>query len=463
MQPGPIIVSDQGLLFSATATCSGTGCPNYGIWKINPDGTSSRLQQTCFGVPQCRHTGLAPLATGGYCYGITHTFYQGARDPDEIVCVANHSVAEVALRALDGYLADLVLGNDGAIWYTDPQLNGIGRMDGTSHAIRANYLDPGKLYGIAAIANGPDGAMWFTAVYQNQVGRISASAFDLFTVPTTDAQPAGIVTGPDGNVWFTELNGNRIGRVTPAGVFTEFALPTAGAQPLGIIAGPDGALWFTEFNAGQIGRISRWGDITEYPVPTANAQPAGLVTGTDGNIWFTEFQGNKIGKLTVPRPSGAAQVVEFYNSDLDTFFITANAPEAAAIDNGSAGPGWSRTGGTFSAGGGTAVCRFYGSVTPGPNSHFYTADAAECESLKQLQASTPATQKRWNFESLDFNTTPAVNGACAAGLVPVYRAYNNGNVRGVDSNHRITSSTGAIAEVVRRGWSNEGVVMCAPG
>jgi hypothetical protein len=79
-----------------------------------------------------------------------------------------------------------------------------------------------------------------------------------------------------------------------------------------------------------------------------------------------------------------------------------------------------------------------------------------------LQATTPATQKRWNFESLDFNTTPASNGTCPANLVPVYRAYNNGNVRGIDSNHRITPNADAIAEVVKRGWTSVGAVMCAP-
>ena len=104
------------------------------------------------------------------------------------------------------------------------------------------------------------------------------------------------------------------------------------------------------------------------------------------------------------------------------------------------------------------------SIWPGywPNSHFYTVDSDECAKLKQLQAATPASQKRWNFESLDFVATPAVSGACASGLAPVYRAYNNGNARGIDSNHRITSSLAAIQEVTARGWISEGVVMCAP-
>jgi len=156
----------------------------------------------------------------------------------------------------------------------------------------------------------------------------------------------------------------------------------------------------------------------------------------------------------------AAQVIEFYNTTLDNYFITADANEAAAVDSGGAGPGWARTGDTFSEGGIDPVCRFYGSITPGPNSHFYTANVAECEQLKQLQLSTPATQKRWNFESLDFLTTAAPVGFCPAGTVPVYRAYNNGAARGVDSNHRITTSLAGIQEVVARGWVSEGIVLC---
>ncbi len=193
-------------------------------------------------------------------------------------------------------------------------------------------------------------------------------------------------------------------------------------------------------------------------------------TVSDADAAIQVSSGVTGGQFTIPAKAvqlvtltpNSASVVEFYNTTLDNYFITANANEAAAIDSGSAGAGWMRTGFTFKSGGSTPVCRFYGSISPGPNSHFYTVDAAECANLKQLQASTPSTQKRWNFESLDFISTAPVNGACPSGTVPVYRAYNNGAARGVDSNHRITSSQTAIQQVVARGWSNEGVVMCAP-
>jgi len=77
------------------------------------------------------------------------------------------------------------------------------------------------------------------------------------------------------------------------------------------------------------------------------------------------------GASTAPGSCNIADiVVEFYNTNLDHYFITADPNEAAAIDSGSAGPGWSRTGETFRSGGNASVCRFYGSQSPGPNSHF---------------------------------------------------------------------------------------------
>lgn len=178
------------------------------------------------------------------------------------------------------------------------------------------------------------------------------------------------------------------------------------------------------------------------------------------NLLHVVWPGASMCYFSVPQIT--LPTIEFYNTNLDNYFITADSNEAAQIDGGSAGPGWIRTGNSFKSGGSTPVCRFYGSQWPGPNSHFYTVDAVECAYLKQLQASTPATEKRWNFESLDFVSTAPTNSTCPSGTVPVYRAYNNGFARGVDSNHRITSSTTAIQEVVTRGWSSEGVVMCAP-
>ena len=97
--------------------------------------------------------------------------------------------------------------------------------------------------------------------------------------------------------------------------------------------------------------------------------------------------------------AGSDLVVEFFNPTIKNgagtpgighYFITAAAAEAISIDNGGSGPGWQRTGRTFRAWNrsvgkapasapGAAVYRFYARV---PNSHFYTASAAEYQSLR---------------------------------------------------------------------------------
>jgi hypothetical protein len=162
----------------------------------------------------------------------------------------------------------------------------------------------------------------------------------------------------------------------------------------------------------------------------------------------------------------SANVVEYYHAGLDNYFITADPVEQAAVDAGAAGA-FLRTGNEFPPGGTNQVCRFYGNtnINPatggfyGPNSHFYTADPQECANLK---AQFTPDAKSWKFESNDFLTTPAVNGACPANLLPVYRAYNNGFARGVDSNHRITANHAAYLQTVAAGWIGEGIVMCAP-
>lgn len=159
-------------------------------------------------------------------------------------------------------------------------------------------------------------------------------------------------------------------------------------------------------------------------------------------------------------------VVEYYNPDLDHYFMTADSAEQVSVDAGAAGR-WIRTGQTFKAGGKKAVCRFYGNALPnpatgaafGPNSHFYTVDTQECEFLVGFY--NPA-EPSWKFESYDFSTSEPVAGACAPGTVPVYRVYNNGYAKGVESNHRFVRDINLANQMGQEGWSVEGVKMCAP-
>ncbi|MEO8133014.1 MAG: hypothetical protein ABI831_03430 [Betaproteobacteria bacterium] len=149
-------------------------------------------------------------------------------------------------------------------------------------------------------------------------------------------------------------------------------------------------------------------------------------------------------------------VYEFFNTGLKHYFRTASLTEAAAIDGGSAGPNWTRTGDNFYAfapgsnSAGADVCRFY---TFGANSHFYTAFTGECASLK-------APGSGWVYEGLSFRIPLPAGTACATGTKPVYRLYNN-RFAFNDSNHRFTSQVGNIAPLQAQGWTYEGVAFCA--
>ncbi|MFO1316869.1 MAG: DUF1800 family protein [Burkholderiales bacterium] len=155
--------------------------------------------------------------------------------------------------------------------------------------------------------------------------------------------------------------------------------------------------------------------------------------------------------------AGLGTAVEFYNKALNHYFVTAYPEEAAALDAGTNVKGWARTGGQFTvftepAEGLQAVCRFFGTPNVGPNSHFYTADVAECAKVKTYPA--------WTFEGIAFYIPMPANGGCG-GNWPVYRSYYSDQIR--DANHRFTVDlTAHVRMATRRGDILEGVVMCAP-
>lgn len=164
-------------------------------------------------------------------------------------------------------------------------------------------------------------------------------------------------------------------------------------------------------------------------------------------------------------------IVEFYNTNLKHFVLITDPDEVAAIEAGAAGPGWERTGGSLMAYSKqddaqllVPVCRFYGNVAQGgPNSHFFTADPAECAAVK--------TDPGWHFEGIAFYVQLTAAPAAASILKStiaqrtVYRAYNRGFQPGQmnNGNHRFSTSRSAIDSLVAQGWADEGPVFVVPG
>jgi hypothetical protein len=170
-----------------------------------------------------------------------------------------------------------------------------------------------------------------------------------------------------------------------------------------------------------------------------------------------------------------AAVVEWYHGGLNHYFVTSSLTEETAILNGDVGPGWSRTGRAFVASGsaGSAkapVCRFFGTAAIGsngqrigPNSHFYTADAGECQYVitgwPQL-GRDGLMHPAWQLETPNAFYVHSLSGVgFAAGLIPVTRFYNNG--LGGNPNHRYTVDNDVVAQMRGQDWKQEGAVFCA--
>ncbi|CAG0963710.1 lysyl endopeptidase [Burkholderiales bacterium] len=194
-----------------------------------------------------------------------------------------------------------------------------------------------------------------------------------------------------------------------------------------------------------------------------------LCSNPNGSDYFSQFGSMVplVREYLTPDSQTPGQVVsvEYYHANLDHFFMTIDPPEIAALDSGQIA-GWERTGLRFLAytspgAGRNPVCRFYRKPEFG-DSHFFTADPAECARVAVDYATD------WFFESpaIYYVALPnATTGACPAGTKPVYRFLNVSEI-----NHRYTTEQAlAFALSATPGWIAEGYgpgplypVMCAP-
>ncbi len=220
-------------------------------------------------------------------------------------------------------------------------------------------------------------------------------------------------------------------------------------------------------------------------IPTGDArqlaiQPDGRIVAAGATVDDVRHPAMAVTRLlgVAEAVPGAGRVIEYVNTgDFPAepgghFFYTLDgSAESRLVDSGTAGA-FQRTGQSWSAGGTSAVARFYGSMQPGPNSHFYTVSPVESDELLAMQVvPVPATAQQWNHEGLAFAGTPAVvnddaTRSCPLGRMPVYRAYNNAWRQGVrnpwDSNHRYSTDPATIEAMVGSyGWSDDGIAWCA--
>lgn len=238
------------------------------------------------------------------------------------------------------------------------------------------------------------------------------------------------------------MRANVVGNVVRVDFEYLATAPASGATPPGM----------TTFASVRVGSLAPG----QYRVE-AWARPT---TGGESEKFFTTDFATRSESL----------VVEYYHDVLDHYFMASSAQEIAILDAGGNG-NWKRTGQQFRAWSHPAdappnavpVCRFY---AKGPNSHFYTGDARECESLRRLEegerAQASAAGKPflgWAYEGIAFHALLPQGGQCPPSTSPVYRAYNK-RAQLNDSNHRFMVEPRVRGTMA--GWADEGAVFCSP-
>lgn len=177
------------------------------------------------------------------------------------------------------------------------------------------------------------------------------------------------------------------------------------------------------------------------------------------SLAILRLTGNGVPAVVSTTPA-AVDIVEFHHATLDHYFLTAEGAEIAFIDGGGLGSAWSRTGrhlrgwpASMAVNGAADACRFFGTPGLGPDSHFYTVDANECEGVKR--------DAFWTYEGIAFHVLPLSSaGACPGGSAVVQRLYKPAvDVSGI--RHRYVTAQTDIDAMRAAGWVLEGPVFCS--
>lgn len=208
-------------------------------------------------------------------------------------------------------------GPDGRLW--------VARQTSIAAVTTGGAVSDYPVTGASAndVVLGPDGAEWFSAYTQDRVGRITArGATTLFDLPAGSG-PSSITLGPDGALYVgLGKAASGVMRLTTSGSWTVTPLLFA-SQISSITTGPDGAIWFADTVASRIGRLTIGPPAGPAVISLSPSfGPAGTKVTVDGEglkgaksvtvggkaASFRALGGGRL-EVTIPPGSGAAPLI----------------------------------------------------------------------------------------------------------------------------------------------------------
>ena len=345
-------------LLTTVLFLTGCGAPHAGSAFIPANPASRDVAQDRAGrnaSPNGGGWGLAEFPTP-WKQGLTYIAsdgngneWTGVSNPPRLIAFneASNNYADFIIPGADAGPYAIALGrNRTAMWFTQPDSNGLGYIRFSDHTFKLFTLS-GEQAGLRGITAGPDNAMWFAESRAKKIGRISMDGFGITEYSVDSCNPNMITAGTDGALWFT-CNG-LIGRITTGGRRSIFSLGGSRIAN-GITTGPDGAIWYTGIthdHGSFVGRIdltthdraiynlfpedegtwdiasrgryvymtNPWTTVKPYiyrfnidthrrtrgGLPFTDYKPLGIVLGTDNQLWFTNKKIPNINKIAIAK------------------------------------------------------------------------------------------------------------------------------------------------------------------
>jgi virginiamycin B lyase len=196
---------------------------------------------------------------------------------------------------------DPAVGNDGSLWFTEQNINRLGRLDPKTGDIREFPIEGDRNYGPHGLVSDKQGNIWFTANSGGFIGKLDprTGKTTQYKMPNEKAEdPHTAVFDSRGILWFTVQVGNFVGRLDPrSGKVDLKPVPTEHALPYGILITSQGVPVFCEFGSNKIASINpQTMAIKEYKLPE-NVRPRRIARTANDAIYFTDYQSGHLGRL----------------------------------------------------------------------------------------------------------------------------------------------------------------------
>ena len=267
-------------------------------------------------------------------------------------------ITEYDLPRKDAQPHDVVMDNDGTVWYSDFSHQFVGELDPatgkvTDHEIPT--LRPEEPKGSLALEFDPKGNLWMAGMYQAGIYKIDTKTKHIVAYPypkewlnptTQSSMLSAQHNDVDGKIWTNNQDTHLVYRFdTVSGTYEDlgqavdkngthingYGMPTDaqnnayqlnfGGASIGRIdaktkevtiwktplpfsrprrgrVDENGILWFAEYGANGIGRFDpKTNDIKEWQLPTPWDEPYDVVKAKDGEVWTGSMLTDRVARL----------------------------------------------------------------------------------------------------------------------------------------------------------------------